>query len=148
MVSTPDSAPSLTVRCQACKQEYVIEPLTDARCSYCGNAGWLRIQQLSGPVILDLLPNTDLEAADLAGLGRAILRSDMAPHIVLNLRFLKYVSSSFIAGLLALQKSVRAANGRLVLCGANPVIREIFQVMKLDTFFDFGDRGDAGLRPM
>ena len=144
MVSTLDTTCGVAIRCLECKQEYVIEPSTDARCSHCGKPGWLRIQQASDPVILDLLPNIDLEAADLVGVGRAFLRSDMAPHIVLNLHFLQFVSSSFIAGLVALQKAVCAANGRLVLSGANPVIREIFQIMKLDRYFDFGDRGDAG----
>lgn len=143
-MSTLDSACGITIRCLDCKQAYVIEPSTDARCPHCGKPAWLRIQQASDPVILDLLPNIDLEAADLVGLGRAFMGSGLAPHLVLNLHLLQFVSSSFVAGLLALQKAVRAANGRLVLCGANPVIREIFQIMNLDSYFDFGDQRDAG----
>jgi anti-anti-sigma factor len=90
-------------------------------------------------VILNLLADLDLENADLDRLAELLIRSDPAPHIVLNLSNVEFVSSTFLGRLLAMQKRINAAKGTLVLCGMNTVVREIFEVTKLETFFNFSD---------
>jgi anti-anti-sigma regulatory factor len=38
--------------------------------------------------------------------------------------------------MILLRRSVLAAEGKLVLCGLNPVIKEIFEASRLDDLFD------------
>lgn len=137
--STPPK--EISIYCSSCGRECVIAPssLGDIHCPRCGMPVWFRVQQDSGPVVIDLLPHMDLETADIAVVGRAFIRLGVPPCLVLNFSLLRYVGSTFLGHLLALMKSVRAANGRMVLCGLNPVIREIFAVTRLDRFFEFAD---------
>jgi anti-anti-sigma factor len=133
-------------RCVLCGQEPPVDPAAPAEtsgralCPRCGRPVWFRIQELTDAVILDLLPNMDLEATDLALLGQAFLNAEKPPRIILNFALLSFVSSTFLARLVSLQRVVEASKGRLVLCGVNPVIREIFHITKLEGLFDFADR--------
>jgi anti-anti-sigma factor len=132
-------------RCTLCGQEPPVDLMAPAEtsgralCPRCGRPVWFRVQELADAVILDLLPNMDLEATDLAVLGQAFLQTEKPPRIILNFALLSFVSSTFLARLVSLQRIVEATKGRLVLCGVNPVIREIFHITKLEGLFDFAD---------
>lgn len=54
-----------------------------------------------------------------------------ATHVVLDLSGVSYLSSSGIRPLLALNRQVRAREGRLVLCGLRPDVQGVFIATRL-----------------
>jgi len=142
MTTASESPLDTPNQCSVCGREVFPDPFQawdDAPCLHCGHLSWFHRQDTGDCVILNLMANLDLENADLERVGELLIEATPAPHIVLNLSNVEFVSSTFLGRLLALQKRVDAAQGKLVLCGMNPVVREIFQVTKLESFFHFSD---------
>ncbi len=133
-------------RCSVCGQPVSVDssnPSAHSRCSDCGHLVWFRKQEIDDFVILNLLASMDPEHADLERVGELLVPADGPPHVVVNFANVEYVSSTFLGRLLAMQKKLKAAEGKLVLCGLNDVVREIFQITKLEDLFDFADDQDS-----
>jgi anti-anti-sigma factor len=73
-------------------------------------------RQVEGDTIAEELRSTMLQA-----LGASECR-----HAVIDLQHIQYISSAAFRPLLALRRSLRERGGRLVLCGLNPVVGDIF----------------------
>ena len=56
--------------------------------------------------------------------------------ILINFENVEYLSSAALGKLITLNKKMAAVNGQLKLCSISPTIIEIFQITKLDKFFD------------
>lgn len=64
--------------------------------------------------------------------------------LCLNFQKVEYLSSAVLGKLVALQKKVSAAKGRLHLCCIRESILKVFQVTKLDKLFKiYDDQGRA-----
>jgi len=90
---------------------------------------------LDNAVIINLMHDMQVETADIERVGELLIGSRQAPSVVVNFNNVEFVSSTFLNRLILLRKSVHAADGRLTLCGLNPVIQEIFEACKLDSLF-------------
>ena len=133
-----NTSTQISIHCPICGLDFVAgasSPSEDVPCTRCGHQIWFRIEQGAAYVILGLLPSDSLESADLTHVGESLLGTGACPHIIVNFSLLQLISIRFFDGLLALQERVRAAGGRLILCGLNPVIREMLQVTKLESQF-------------
>jgi anti-anti-sigma factor len=64
---------------------------------------------------------------------------------VLDFSAVKFINSSNIARLITLRKSIAAAGGRLVLCGADTQVWSAFLVTGLDKIFEFSDNVPTAL---
>jgi anti-sigma B factor antagonist len=56
--------------------------------------------------------------------------------ILLNFGNVEYLSSAALGKLITLNKKVQAASGRLILCNIDPQIYEVFEITRLDKFFN------------
>ena len=72
-------------------------------------------------------PELDRKVVALLGAGER--------RFVVDLASTEYVSSAGLRVLLMLAKKVSGGTGRLVLCGLNPQVREVFDVAGLGTLF-------------
>ena len=72
-------------------------------------------------------PELDRKVVALLGAGER--------RFVVDLASTEYVSSAGLRVLLMLGKKVSGGAGRLVLCGLNPQVREVFDVAGLGTLF-------------
>jgi anti-sigma B factor antagonist len=108
-------------------------------CSRCGHSSWFRIQEFGNTVMINVLPSLDLEYSDIAQVVEFIVRRRTETHVVVNLSLVQYIGSTFLGSLILSKKKLAAADGRLILCGFNPVVEEIFRVTKLDGFFEIAD---------
>ena len=94
--------------------------------------------RFADPRILDK-PNIEQIADELFHLvdvlGRRRMRIDFAN--------IEYLSSAALGKLLALQKKLQADGGTLTLCNVSPSIFKVFEVSKLDEFFDIQRAGKA-----
>jgi anti-sigma B factor antagonist len=56
-------------------------------------------------------------------------------QMLLNFSNVEYMSSAVLGMLVTLNKKIKAAGGKLVLCNIDPQIREVFEITKLDKLF-------------
>jgi len=122
-----------------CGEEVSVEPtipVADAPCDHCGYLQWFRLQELDDAVILNMLPGMDPERIDVQRAGRMLVRFQSPPCIIVNLSLIEWISSTFANEMVRLLEIVKAANGKLTLCGARPFVQEVFRVTKLESLFD------------
>ena len=62
--------------------------------------------------------------------------SEDAPQVIIDLSDLDFIHSALMARLVALNKRIRAAEGRLILCGMQPVVQTAFQDARLHKVFE------------
>jgi len=101
-------------------------------------------------VILNFLPSMNPELADFERVGGWVVRSDGPSRVVLNFANVEFVSSTFLGRLVAFQKRLSGAERKrkLTLCGLNKVVKEIFQITRLEDLFKFSDDEDGATRGM
>ena len=64
--------------------------------------------------------------------------------LVLDLSGLEYISSAGLRVLMLAAREVKAQDGTLVVCGLQPVVREIFEISRFNVVFQvFPDRQAA-----
>ena len=66
--------------------------------------------------------------------------------ILLNFGNVEYLSSAALGKFITLNKKVNAAGGRLILCNIDPQIYEVFEITKLDKFFNIQKEEQAALQ--
>ena len=66
--------------------------------------------------------------------------------LLLNFGRVEYLSSAALAKLITLNKKLQAVNGRLILCGIAPEIREVFEITKLNKLFTIHEEEQAALQ--
>jgi anti-sigma B factor antagonist len=92
-----------------------------------------------------VLPGVDQERADMQSVGKNLVQSRLAPRIIVDLSCLEWISSTFLNELLQMRMIVHAAGRKLILCGLQPVVLEVFQISKLDGLFDFSRNTESAL---
>jgi stage II sporulation protein AA (anti-sigma F factor antagonist) len=85
---------------------------------------------------LVVLPHRTPEPWDVQQVLDGLIRNNAAPHVVVDLSQLDTVDSSFVARLVTMNKHIRSSGGRFVLCGLSPVVREVFEHLRLDKAFE------------
>jgi len=65
--------------------------------------------------------------------------------IILDFSKVKYLSSSFLGKIISINKKVKTKEGKLFLVGLNVDIMEVFQITKLEKFFNFQSSVESAL---
>ena len=139
MNAASESLMSDPTRCPVCGHKVAADPLEasgEAPCASCGHLSWFRMQDIDDAIMLNLMADMNLERAEIERVGKFLVQYHTSPHILLNFHAIEFISSTFLNGLIALQRTVQSAQGTLKLRGLNPVIREIFAINKLEGLFD------------
>jgi anti-anti-sigma factor len=134
-----DHLEQLSYQCPVCGNplpHLAPAPPFDAPCSECGSVLWCRRRVSPEHLVLEALPSGTPEPWQVEQVVESLLSSGRASRVVLDLSHLNYVSSSFVARLVTMNRRIRATGGRLVLCGLHPVAYEIFQQFRLDKLFE------------
>jgi anti-sigma B factor antagonist len=66
--------------------------------------------------------------------------------LLLNFGNVEFLSSAALGKLVTLNRKVREAEGRLVLCRINPTIYEVFEITKLNKLIDIRKDEQEGLQ--
>jgi len=66
--------------------------------------------------------------------------------ILLNFGNVEFLSSAALGKLIALHKKLQAVGGRLVLCNIDAEIHEVFEITRLDKFFNIQKEEQAALQ--
>ena len=62
--------------------------------------------------------------------------------VLLNFGNVEFLSSAALGKLIALHKKLQAVGGRLILCNIDPEIYEVFEITRLDKFFNIRKEDD------
>ena len=81
----------------------------------------------------------DAEESFVAALGSG------TPRLVIDMMELDYISSAGPRVLLRLARRVQRANGKVVLFGLHPNVREVFSITAFDTLFSIHADRDAAV---
>jgi anti-anti-sigma factor len=74
----------------------------------------------------------------------AHLRAGGRPELVVDLLGVGFAGSAALGYFVALHRTARSKNGRLIFCNVEPTVFEVFRVSKLDPLFTFvSDRAAA-----
>ena len=87
---------------------------------------------------------TTLDNSNVEGVGEQLSQlaeSNGDEHLRLNLKDVRFLTSLALGKLLSLNKKVRSLGGKLTLENAQPQIREIFTLTRLDNLIDVSDGG-------
>jgi anti-anti-sigma factor len=127
-----------TRECPICGTQLRVDSFRtgEIACSGCGHVIWYQKRTMDGVSILDAISGIVAINMDIERVSRSLLSGTDKARVILNLSRLKFISSAFVAGMIALQKRVRGAGGRLILCGMHPIVRETLHGARLDTFFE------------
>jgi anti-sigma B factor antagonist len=125
-------------QCPICDAQLRVDSFRtgETACSGCGHVIWYQKRTVDGISIMDAISGIVAINMDIERVSNSLLSGTDKARVVLNLSRLKFISSAFVAGMIALQKRVRAANGRLILCGMHPIVRETLHGARLDTYFE------------
>jgi anti-sigma B factor antagonist len=99
----------------------------------------LRIErQVSdGVTVVSIAEPTEIDAATADSFKEAVAAAiDDARKVVLDISAVEFFDSAGMGALLGIQKRVAQAEGRLVLTGQSPAVREVFQMVGFDLVFD------------
>jgi len=66
--------------------------------------------------------------------------------LLLNFGNVEFLSSAALGKLITLNKKLQAAGGRLILCNIDPQIHEVFEITKLDKFFNIQKEEQTALQ--
>jgi anti-sigma B factor antagonist len=119
---------------------------------------WLEIDHVGGVTVVRVVGHAIIEEPVIRTIGEELYRLvDVNGYRQLLLDFteVKSLSSRMLAILVELNKKVKAAEGRLALCGIDPQIIQVFQVTRLDkvlhiypdentAILTFGGKSDRG----
>ena len=108
-------------------------------CPDCGALLWCRVRVDSESILLQVVPGTKPEISDMAAVAHSLPISHHVRGLVVNLCGSETVNSSFLAGLLVLNRLVKAVGGRLVLCELHPHVLSVLQRLNLHTLMTIRD---------
>lgn len=74
-----------------------------------------------------------------------VLNSNDKKFIIIDFSKVKYLSSSFLGKIISINKKVKVKEGKLFLTGLNADIMEVFQITKLEKFFNFQSNIESAL---
>ena len=98
----------------------------------------LEIEKMGDVTVVCLKDRKILVEEQIQAVGDQLmsLANESGPvQLLLNFRNVEYMSSAVLGMLVSLNKKIKAAGGKLVLCNIDAQIREVFEITKLDKLF-------------
>ena len=98
----------------------------------------VEVEEIGDVTVAWLTDRKVLEAAHIEAVGdqlTALVNDPARKKLVVNFDKVEFMSSAALGMLVTLQRKARAAAVKLVLCGIDPQILEVFKLTKLDKQF-------------
>lgn len=129
--------------CPVCGAALPYHPIflpPDIPCSDCGAYLWCG-RRTHGPImVLEMLAGRIPSPQDVDQVVESLLDSGDVRRVVVNMSELESLNSAFTARLVSLNKQIRGAGRRLILCELTPFVREVLGRLRLDALFEIVDR--------
>lgn len=104
----------------------------------------IAIEALPGATVVTVAGRVDSAGADAFEHALLGLFEPPAARVLLDCAALAYISSAGLRVVLMAAKRARHSQGRLVLCGLRPEVREVFEISGFATILDLAADRHAG----
>ena len=115
---------------------FAASPPFDAPCCECGCYLWCRQRDSAEGLVLEAVSGRTPEPWEVARVVDSLGRHGTLDRVTLDLTQLEIINSSFLAALVGMKKRLQASGCTLVLCGLRPIVREVFDRLRLTRLFD------------
>ena len=99
----------------------------------------IAVRREPGVVIVDLEGEIDLNAVARIRDTIGDLTKAPSPQILVNLGGTTYIDSSGLGVLMAARREAMKGGGRLAICGMTKDVRTVFELTRLNKFFEIYD---------
>ena len=108
----------------------------------------LEVEEIGDVTVVNFVDRKILDEQNIQIIGEQLfgLVEEGRKKLLLNFANVEYLSSAALGKLITLNKKLQAARGRLILCNIHPQIYEVFEITKLDKFFDIQKEEQAALQ--
>src|ERR671939_291961 len=109
----------------------------------------LEVEHIGDVTVVNFVDRKILDEQNIQIIGEQLfgLVDEEGPRkILLNFSNVEYLSSAALGKLITLNKKLQQAGGRLILCNIDPQILEVFEITKLDKFFNIQKEEQAALQ--
>jgi anti-sigma B factor antagonist len=109
----------------------------------------LEVEQIGDVTVVNFVDRKILDEQNIQIIGDqlfSLVDNDGLRKLLLNFGNVEYLSSAALGKLITLNKKLQTAGGRLVLCNIDPQIFEVFEITRLDKFFNIQKEEQAALQ--
>jgi anti-sigma B factor antagonist len=110
---------------------------------------WLHVEVVDDIAVVRFVQPRILDEEVIDHLGSELIRfveQDGCRRMVLVFAQVDAMATHMLGELLVLHKKMKSVGGRLVLCEFRPSLREVFDLLKLDTVFHLVDTEEEALK--
>jgi anti-anti-sigma factor len=105
-------------------------------------------QEKDGVICLQIEGRLDAESAQEAETTVRDVLKQGSRRMLFDLSQMEYISSAGLRVILMAVKELRNKQGKVVLCGLTPYVKEIFDVSNFSSIIPITDSVEAGLQQM
>ena len=109
----------------------------------------LEVEQIGDVTVVNFIDRKILDEQNIQIIGEqlfSLVDEEGCRKLLLNFGNVEFLSSAALGKLITLNKKIQAAKGRLILCNIDPQIHEVFEITKLDKFFNIQKEEQDGLQ--
>ena len=109
----------------------------------------LEVEPIGDVLVVNFVDRKILDEQNIQVIGEqlfSLVDQEGARKLLLNFGNVEYLSSAALGKLITLNKKLQQAGGRLILCNIDPQIHEVFEITKLDKFFNIQKEEQAALQ--
>ena len=109
----------------------------------------LEVEDVGDVTVVSFVDRKILDEQNIQVIGEQLFKlvdDDGRRKLLLNFGNVEYLSSAALGKLITLNKKVQSAGGRLILCNIDPQIFEVFEITKLDKFFNIQKEEQTALQ--
>ena len=99
----------------------------------------IKTRQVGEILVIEITGGMDTQSSGAASEQMARIVEGGNMKLVLNLGELEFISSSGLRVLLRTTKLLSEPDGRMVICQADGVVKEVLEISGFDTFIDIHD---------
>src|SRR5437763_1343031 len=109
----------------------------------------LEVEHIGDVTVVNFVDRMILDEQNIQIIGEQLLSlvdQVVLMKLLLNYGNGEYQSSAALCKLITLNKKLQAVGGRLILCNIDPQIHEVFEITKLDKFYNIQKEEQAALQ--
>jgi anti-sigma B factor antagonist len=109
----------------------------------------LEVEEIGDVTVINFIDRKILDEQNIQIIGEqlfGLVEQEGRRKLLLNFGNVEYLSSAALGKLITLNKKLQGAGGRLILCNIDPQIYEVFEITKLDKFFNIQKEEQAALQ--
>jgi anti-sigma B factor antagonist len=109
----------------------------------------LEVEEIGDVTVINFVDKKILDEQNIQIIGEqlfSLVDQEGRRKLLLNFGNVEYLSSAALGKLITLNKKLQQSGGTLILCNIDPQIYEVFEITKLDKFFNIQKEEQAALQ--